>query len=91
MFFVYIIYSSSHDVYYKGVLEEPLRRLEEHNSDRSRYTSGKGPWELVYTVQLPTKRDALIREKQIKKWNRETIERVINTHKSQNTCLSSRR
>ena len=82
MFFVYIIYSSSHDVYYKGVSEEPLRRLEEHNSDRSRYTSGKGPWELVYTEQLTTKRDALIREKQIKKWNRETIERVINTHKS---------
>ncbi|MBL0065562.1 MAG: GIY-YIG nuclease family protein [Bacteroidetes bacterium] len=82
MFFVYIIYSSSHDVYYKGVSEEPLRRLEEHNSDRSRYTSGKGPWELVYTEQLPTKRDALIREKQIKKWNRETIERAINTHKS---------
>jgi len=82
MFFVYIIYSSSHDVYYKGVSEEPLRRLEEHNSDRSRYTSGKGPWELVYTEQLPTKRDALIREKQIKKWNRETIERAISTHKS---------
>ena len=82
MFFVYIIYSSSHDVYYKGVSEEPLRRLEEHNSDRSRYTSGKGPWELVYTEQLTTKRDALIREKQIKKWNRETIERAINTHKS---------
>lgn len=82
MFFVYIIYSSSHDVYYKGVSEEPLRRLEEHNSDRSRYTSGKGPWELVYTEQLPSKRDALIREKQIKKWNRETIERAINTHKS---------
>ena len=82
MFFVYIIYSSSHDVYYKGVSEEPLRRLEEHNSDRSRYTSGKGPWELVYTEQLPTKRDALIREKQIKKWNRETIERAIKTHKS---------
>ncbi|MBK7852187.1 MAG: GIY-YIG nuclease family protein [Bacteroidetes bacterium] len=75
-------YSSSHDVYYKGVSEEPLRRLEEHNSDRSRYTSGKGPWELVYTEQLPSKRDALIREKQIKKWNRETIERAINTHKS---------
>ena len=82
MFFVYIIYSSSHDVYYKGVSEEPLRRLEEHNSDRSRYTSGKGPWELVYTEQLPSKRDALIREKQIKKWNRETMERLINTHKS---------
>ncbi|MBK7852186.1 MAG: hypothetical protein IPJ66_13945 [Bacteroidetes bacterium] len=37
---------------------------------------------MVYTEQLPTKRDALIREKQIKKWNRETIERAINTHKS---------
>ncbi|MBK7852185.1 MAG: GIY-YIG nuclease family protein [Bacteroidetes bacterium] len=56
--------------------------MEEHNSDRSRYTSGKGPWELVYTEQLPTKCDALIREKQIKKWNRETIERAISTHKS---------
>ncbi len=82
MYYVYIIYSTSHDVYYKGSSEDPLRRLEEHNSDKSRYTSGKGPWELVYTEQLPTKRDALIREKQMKKWNRETIERAILKSKS---------
>ncbi|MBK8875010.1 MAG: GIY-YIG nuclease family protein [Bacteroidetes bacterium] len=44
MFFVYIIYSSSYDVFYKGFTDNPEKRLWEHNNDLSRYTKGKGPW-----------------------------------------------
>ncbi|MBK6641642.1 MAG: GIY-YIG nuclease family protein [Bacteroidetes bacterium] len=43
MFFVYIIYSSSYDVFYKGFTDNPEKRLWEHNNDLSRYTKGKGP------------------------------------------------
>ena len=78
MFFVYIIYSATYDIYYKGISADIAKRLDEHNCNQSRYTSGKGPWELVYHEQVDSKKEALIREKQIKKWNRLTIERAIN-------------
>ena len=32
--FVYIIYSKSHDIYYKGESEFPQRRLQEHNNEK---------------------------------------------------------
>jgi putative endonuclease len=75
--FVYIIYSHSHNIYYKGYSTRPYVRLEEHNEGKSRYTKGKGPWKLVYLESLTTKREALIRERSLKKANRQYIEWLI--------------
>ena len=41
--------------------------LESHNSGRTRYSSNKRPWELFYVEILSTKKEALIREKKIKR------------------------
>jgi predicted GIY-YIG superfamily endonuclease len=49
MYYVYIIYSKNFDVYYKGFSENVAQRLLYHNENRSRYTSNKGIWELVYS------------------------------------------
>jgi putative endonuclease len=65
-FFVYIIYSKSYRIYYKGFTENPEQRIKEHNENMSRFTSGKGPWELVYLHSFPTKKEALIAEKKLK-------------------------
>ena len=43
MFYTYIIYSKSKDIYYKGFSESPTQRLLDHNENKPRYTSGKGP------------------------------------------------
>ena len=75
--FVYIIYSKSSDVYYKGISTDVNRRLEEHNLGKSRYTSGKGIWTLVYLELMADKRSALIREKQIKRLNRCSVESLL--------------
>ncbi|MBL7905902.1 MAG: GIY-YIG nuclease family protein, partial [Bacteroidales bacterium] len=56
MYYTYIIHSDKSDVYYKGVTEDPLRRLWEHNNNKSRFTAGKGPWVLVYTKTFETKK-----------------------------------
>ena len=48
MFYVYIIYSKTFDIYYKGFSEDVAQRIIYHNENRSKYTSNKGPWELVY-------------------------------------------
>ena len=70
MYYVYIIYSATADVYYKGYTQDYLKRVEEHNLNKSRYTSNKGPWVLVFVQQFDNKSDALKREKQLKRQNR---------------------
>jgi putative endonuclease len=77
MYYTYIIHSDKSDVYYKGVTEDPLRRLWEHNNNKSRFTAGKGPWVLVYTKTFETKKQALIEEKRIKSLNRRSLEHMI--------------
>ena len=67
MFYVYIIKSLKDRTYYKGFTEDYKKRLEEHNSGLSRFTSGKLPWQLIYVEAHSTKKDALIREKKLKK------------------------
>jgi len=54
MHYVYIIYSPSHAVYYKGESATPYTRQDFHNAGLSRYTKGKGPWQLVYVEEFPT-------------------------------------
>ena len=66
-FFTYVIYSPTHKIYYRGFTEDVQRRLFEHNNDLSRYTSGKGPWKLIIVEEYKSKREALIREKALKK------------------------
>ena len=77
MFYVYIIYSKDFDVYYKGFSENVTQRLLYHNENRSRYTSNKGIWELVYSQSFETKKEALVEELRLKKLNRKSIEALI--------------
>ena len=77
MYYVYIIYSKDFDVYYKGFSENVAQRLLYHNENRSRYTSNKGMWELVYSKVFETKKEALVEELRLKKLNRKSIELLI--------------
>jgi putative endonuclease len=77
-YYVYILQSEL-GVYYKGYTSHPLLRLEEHNQGRSRYTSSKGPWKLVYLEKMPDKKSALIREKQIKRANHNYLQWLIKS------------
>ena len=72
-YYVYIIQSLNDGSYYKGFTENPLQRLVQHNTKESHYTSGKTPRKLVYVEEMNSKKEALIREKNLKK---ATIERI---------------
>jgi len=77
-YYVYIIQSETFGIYYKGYTSNPELRLLEHNSDKGRYTSGKGPWKLVYLEKMKDKRSALTREKHLKRVNTKYIKWLLS-------------
>jgi putative endonuclease len=76
-FVVYIIYSETFQVYYKGFSLDLLKRLEEHNLGKSEYTRNKGPWKLVFYRTFSTKTEALKYEKLLKRQNVKYLEWLI--------------
>ena len=80
-YFVYIIQSEVDNTYYKGFTENLENRIWEHNNGKSRYTSKKIPWKLVYLEEYETKKEALIREKQIKRFNSQYLKKLIEKQK----------
>ncbi len=81
--FVYIIYSENHNVYYKGYSQDVEKRLKEHNAGLSRYTSNKGPWELVFVKSFESKSDALKYELMLKRQNHKYILWLINSEQNE--------
>jgi putative endonuclease len=79
MYYTYIIWSRSHDIFFKGITLDPEHRLWEHNNDMSGFTAGKGPWALMYLKQHPAKREALIEEKRLKSLNDKSIHKFLNS------------
>ena len=76
-FYVYILQSDADQSYYKGFTEDPMLRLQRHNNGESSYTRNKIPWKLVYLEIKDSKRDALIREKSLKKYRHQQILQLI--------------
>ncbi|MFC2107558.1 GIY-YIG nuclease family protein [Bacteroidota bacterium] len=62
-YFVYIIYSESHDIYYKGISSDAYHRLFEHNKGMAKYTRSRVPWKLVYLEKINDRGKAQIRER----------------------------
>ena len=82
VYFVYILQSEADNTYYIGYTTDLERRLEEHNSGLTRYTSKKRPWTLVYVEEFENKTDALKRERFLKKQkNRSFYKRLIEEQK----------
>jgi putative endonuclease len=78
MFFVYILRSVSSGAFYVGHTEDLVQRIREHETGRSHYTKGRGPWELVYVEVFPTRAEAMNRESQIKqRKSKRYIEKLI--------------
>ncbi|MHA1753091.1 MAG: GIY-YIG nuclease family protein [Candidatus Helarchaeota archaeon] len=65
-YLVYILKSKTDGSFYIGYTSNIKKRLEEHNSGRSYYTRRKIPWDLVYKEEFKTKKEAIMREKQLK-------------------------
>lgn len=66
MYYFYILKSNKLRKCYYGFTNDLKKRLKEHNSGKSKYTSAGMPWQLVYYEAYSNKDDAKNREKNIK-------------------------
>ncbi|RIJ46624.1 GIY-YIG nuclease family protein [Maribellus luteus] len=81
-YFVYILQSDQDESYYIGFTSNLEIRLEYHNSGKSKYTSRKMPWKLVYSESYASKSEAMKREKFLKQQrNRTFYERLIKSNR----------
>jgi putative endonuclease len=62
MYYVYILRSLVNDRLYTGSTNNLSRRLEEHNSGKSKYTKLTAPFQLIYSEEHKTRSEAYKRE-----------------------------
>jgi len=78
-YFTYILQSEIDQSFYIGYTANIQKRLEDHNNGKSKYTKRKIPWKLVYLETFELKREAIIREKELKRIrNTNYIKKIIN-------------
>ena len=81
MFYVYLIRSNQLDQYYIGQTNDLKRRVEEHKTGKSNYTSRANDWVLLYYEAYTSRRLAMKRESSLKPRARsfqELIKRVVD-------------
>lgn len=65
-FKVYVLESEKDGIRYAGFTEDIERRIKEHNSGNSKFTSGYMPWKVIYTEKVLDRIEARKREKYFK-------------------------
>ena len=81
-YYVNIIQSEADHTFYKGYTEHPLQRLVQHNAGEMNYSSKKIPWKLVGLLIFETKKEALIAEKKLKKYDHQRLIALINSNRN---------
>jgi len=67
-FHLYILESQSSGKLYIGQTNNLSDRVERHNSGRNKYTKGKGPWILLFSISFETRSEAVLLEIRLKAW-----------------------
>lgn len=77
---VYILTNFTHTVLYVGVTSDIRKRVWQHKHKIVKgFTQQYNVDKLIYFEFLPSMKDAILREKQLKKWSRAKKEHLINT------------
>jgi len=69
-FYVYIIYSQSHDKYYIGQTSNFEDRMTRHNNVLEKFSAPFCPWVRICVVEKSNRSEAMILEKKLKNLNR---------------------
>jgi putative endonuclease len=78
---IYIVSNKIRTVYYIGVSSDLERRIYEHQNNiyPNSFTSKYNCKYLIYYEESPSIKDAISREKQLKKWNKQKKLDLIQT------------
>ena len=68
MFYVYVLKSQKWNKPYIGLTSDLRRRFKEHNNQNTKATKYGIPWKLIYYEAYLDKKDAVVRELQLKKY-----------------------
>jgi putative endonuclease len=71
--FVYILYSESLDMFYKGQTKNLSDRIMRHNMNQEKATQNGSPWTLVWSTKKPTRSSAMILERKLKNLSRKRL------------------
>ena len=81
MFYIYALYNRKNDKIYIGQTKDLEERLRLHKNQvfKTSFTSRfDGEWELIYKEKVNNRKEALLREKQLKSYQgRQFIRRLI--------------
>ena len=66
-FHTYILRSRSSGRFYIGHTENLIKRIFEHNNNRTTSIKNRGPWELFYSEAFETRSEAAGRERYLKR------------------------
>ena len=78
MFHTYVLRSQTTGRYYIGSTDNLEQRLTYHNTNETKYTRGKGPWDLAWSERHDSRSEAVKREREIKGWkNRPYMEKTL--------------
>ena len=91
MYYVYILKSKKDAKLYKGFTNDLRRRIREHNSGKSTFTSKSGPWELLYYEAFKDKVDAKREEQFLKSGKGRERTKHLFRDQQMETWLSGRK
>ena len=77
---VYIIYSESADVFYKGQTDDLSGRIIRHNNRWEKATRHGAPWKLVWRMEKPDRSSAMDLEKKLKHLTRKRLTEFISKY-----------
>jgi putative endonuclease len=80
MYYTYVIYSKTADQFYIGYTSNIEGRLVKHNYGATLSTKKGIPWEMKYFETFSTKKEAIVRERKLKKLkSRKYLEQLISS------------
>jgi len=77
-FYVYVLFSQKYKRLYIGYSSDVFKRLEQHNSGKSKATRPFMPYELIFYESFTDKQDAKAREVYLKSgWGRRSLHKML--------------
>jgi putative endonuclease len=79
-YYVYILFSESHQRFYIGQTNGIEQRLQRHNGGYEKATSPYKPWKLILFLEKSTRAEAMVLEKKLKNLNTEDLKKFISKY-----------